>query len=608
MMKTLASKILTVKANMVLIAILLIVYAVLLLKPSFLFPLNGETFITCLSKRCQMKKMENKSQTAESSTGGITKPKAGHTKMKQLEGLMATRPRMKIALINLDDYEIHEWVDEGETTVVQFEKVPELLKWEDLFPEWVDEEEDDAVPSCPEIPMPDFGRYPRDFDMVVAGLPCKSPEEGWKRDAFRLQVHLISANFAVKNGRDDLQKLRFVFLSECMPMVELFKCEEMVMHEKSAWVYDSDLLRLEEKIHLPFGACRLALPLWKEAILFHRRANRNHGCWANELGTPNEVSDVWRMRKGINRTLPDQIRPPGTGRSRREAYVTVLHSSEQYVCGAITLAHTLHHTNTTRDLVILVDNTITPSTRLALRAAGWKIRDIRRIRNPYAQRGTYNEYNYSKLRLWQLADYDRVVFVDSDVLILGNVDLLFDFPELSATGDDGMIFNSGLMVIEPSACMFKMLMGETSRIVPYNGGDQGFLNEMFVWWHRLPRRLNCLKVRQTNHSMEMEIKNQLFGSDPPELYGIHFLGIKPWMCYRDYDCNWDTGNQIRFASDVAHRAWWKVHDALVGELQRPCLLTPRRKIELAWERRQARIAELANEHWRINVTDPRQFL
>ncbi|CAN6480185.1 unnamed protein product [Victoria cruziana] len=577
-MKMLASKILTVKANMVLIAVLLTVYAVLLLKPSFLFPLNRQTSITCPSKRCQMKKMGNKLSETEEAAG-----------MEQLEGSAATRPRMKIALINLDSYEIHKWADEGETTVVRFEKVSELLKWEDLFPEWVDEEEADFVPSCPEIPMPDFGRYARDFDMVVAGLPCKWPEEGWKRDVFKLQVHLISANFGVRNGRKELQKLRFVFLSECMPMVELFKCEEMVMHEKSAWVYDSDLLRLEEKIHLPFGACRLALPLWKE-------------------GTSNEVSDPWRMRKSMDRTLPDKIRPPGTGDSRREAYVTVLHSSEQYVCGAITLAHTLLQTNTTRDLVILVDNTITPSTRRSLQSAGWKIRDIRRIRNPYAERKTYNEYNYSKLRLWQLADYDRVVFVDSDILVLGNVDILFEYPELSATGDDGTIFNSGLMVIEPSACMFKTLMAETSRIVPYNGGDQGFLNEMFVWWHRLPRRVNWLKIKQTNHSMEMKIKNQLFGSDPPQLYGIHFLGIKPWMCYRDYDCNWDIHRQIRFASDAAHRRWWKAHDAMASQLQRPCLLTPRRKIELAWDRRQARIAELANEHWRINITDPRQFL
>lgn len=170
---------------------------------------------------------------------------------------------------------------------------------------------------------------------------------------------------------------------------------------------------------------------------------------------------------------------------KREAYATVLHSSEGYVCGAITLAQSLLQTGTKRDLILLIDSSISTTKRDALAAAGWTIRLIKRIRNPLAEKNTYNEYNYSKFRLWQLTDYDKIIFIDADIIVLRNLDLLFHFPQMSATGNDVSIFNSGIMVIEPSNCTFRVLMKNIKDIVSYNGGDQGFLNEIFVWWHRL---------------------------------------------------------------------------------------------------------------------------
>ncbi|KAM7517074.1 hypothetical protein LguiA_006657 [Lonicera macranthoides] len=163
------------------------------------------------------------------------------------------------------------------------------------------------------------------------------------------------------------------------------------------------------------------------------------------------------------------------------------------------------------------------------------------------------------------------------------------------------------MVIEPSNCTFKILMDHRSDIVSYNGGDQGYLNEVFVWWHRLPRRVNFLKNFWSNYTLEASMKNQLFGSDPPKLYTIHYLGLKPWLCYRDYDCNWDIEDQRVYASEVAHKRWWKLHDAMDEGLQRFCELSDRRKIELEWDRMKAKKAGLPGQYWSINVTDPRKF-
>ncbi|KAE9593679.1 putative nucleotide-diphospho-sugar transferase [Lupinus albus] len=57
---------------------------------------------------------------------------------------------------------------------------------------------------------------------------------------------------------------------------------------------------------------------------------------------------------------------------------------------------------------------------------------------------------------------------------------------------------------------------------------------------------------------------------PEDAYVIHYLGLKPWKCNRDYDCNWDIKFHSNFASDSVYKRWWKVHDGMAKELQYYC--------------------------------------
>lgn len=284
-------------------------------------------------------------------------------------------------------------------------------------------------------------------------------------------------------------------------------------------------------------------------------------------------------------------------RHPRYAYVTVLHSSEAYVCGAISLAQSIRLTNSTKDLLLLADESITSNSTQALRFAGWKIVRIQRIRSPFSKKGSYNEWNYSKLRVWQLIKYDKVIFIDADLLVLKNMDHLFTYPQLSASTNNKVLFNSGLMVVEPSACLFEDLMRKSFKLESYNGGDQGFLNQAFTWWHRLPRKLNYLK--NFNSGDHDDIRE--------DVYAMHYLGLKPWMCYRDYDCNWDRLDHHVFASDSAHQKWWKVYDAIPMKLKPYCGLSRRMSWRIKNRRWRAMNANLSDGHWRIQIKDPRQF-
>ena len=301
-----------------------------------------------------------------------------------------------------------------------------------------------------------------------------------------------------------------------------------------------------------------------------------------------------RWRRYISQSTPSSLNYAIN--KPREAYATILHSSEAYVCGAIALAQSITQTGSTKDLVLLADNSITSRSLQGLRAAGWKIKHIERIRSPNAKKNAYNEWNYSKLRLWQLTEYDKIIFIDADLIVLNNMDSLFVYPQLSAVGNNRVLFNSGIMVVEPSECMFQTLMEKSQTMVSYNGGDQGFLNEVFTWWHRWPRRLNFLKIFKEKNEHEI----------PANVYAIHYLGVKPWMCYRDYDCNWDKLDHHPFASDSAHRRWWEVYDAMPEGLWGYCGLTKKKDERIRKWRKIAQKKNLSDGHWKMEVRDPRQ--
>ena len=95
---------------------------------------------------------------------------------------------------------------------------------------------------------------------------------------------------------------------------------------------------------------------------------------------------------------------------------------------------------------------------------------------------------------------------------------------------------------------------------------------------------------------------------PENLYAIHYLGLKPWMCYQDYDCNWDIQEYQQFASDFAHKKWWKIYQAMPKKLRPFCKLTPKMDARIKKWRAKAENANLPDRHWKIKVKDRRRHL
>ena len=95
----------------------------------------------------------------------------------------------------------------------------------------------------------------------------------------------------------------------------------------------------------------------------------------------------------------------------------------------------------------------------------------------------------TKLHVFRLTQYQKIIFLDADVLPIRPISHLFNIPhEFAAVPDVGWpdIFNSGVLVLTPGQEKFDKLVELLKTKVSWDGGDQGLMNE---WrggdWHRL---------------------------------------------------------------------------------------------------------------------------
>ena len=123
--------------------------------------------------------------------------------------------------------------------------------------------------------------------------------------------------------------------------------------------------------------------------------------------------------------------------------------------------------------------------------------------------------SFQKLAVFSLTQFEKIVFLDSDTMLLQNVDELFGLPSLSAAMDNcdrctlfhGM--NAGVLVLEPSGKVWQSIKDYTKQ--------QSCLSKIFEWWdqelltclfdHRQPVEYNVGNWYQLPHVYNLFIKN-----------------------------------------------------------------------------------------------------
>lgn len=295
---------------------------------------------------------------------------------------------------------------------------------------------------------------------------------------------------------------------------------------------------------------------------------------------------------------------------------TTLITNTDYLPGLLTLEYSLRRVGSKYPLLVLYTDSFPVDGHAALDA-----RDIMKKRVPYLLPSTPKEFVndarfydcWSKLTPFSLVEYERVVQLDSDMVVLQNMDELMDLeldpPDLAGVGsrvfaavhacvcnplrkahypenwvssncayttqhaapkaaqNNGApataglgIPNGGLQVVNPAREIYDKIVDRlaTSATSEYDFADQSLLADMFHGrWVALPYVYNALKTLRWKGVHDAIWQDE-------SIKNIHYiLSPKPW----------DEGENLRsehrdmeHGLDSSHEWWWALNrERLEGE-------------------------------------------
>ncbi|KAL9276838.1 hypothetical protein ACSQ67_025613 [Phaseolus vulgaris] len=207
------------------------------------------------------------------------------------------------------------------------------------------------------------------------------------------------------------------------------------------------------------------------------------------------------------------------------AYVTLLYGDE-FLLGIRVLGKSIRDTGSNKDMVVLVSDGVSDYANNVLKADGWIIEKISLLANPNQVRPTRFWGVYTKLKIFNMTDYKKVVYLDADTIVVKNIEDLFKCGKFCANLKHSERLNSGVMVVQPSAAVFNDMMSKINTLPSYTGGDQGFLNSYYSGFpnaHIFEPNLTP-EMLENRPVPEMERLSTLYNAD----VGLYMLANK-WM-------------------------------------------------------------------------------
>ncbi|TFK30558.1 glycosyl transferase [Coprinopsis marcescibilis] len=255
------------------------------------------------------------------------------------------------------------------------------------------------------------------------------------------------------------------------------------------------------------------------------------------------------------------------------AYATLLTKNE-YLPGVLVLNNSLQSVKSRYPLVVMATPNLPQEARNILRLEGIPIREVEYLQPKDVELAELDKRfadTWTKLHVWELAEYDRLVLLDSDMVVKRNMDELLDTLELSKGHIAGAhacacnprkfphypkdwipencahtavltptspppqpshstprpygLLNSGLVVLRPSLEAFQSILDTLNNdpiVKTFLFPDQDFIAHVFKGkWTALPWFYNALRTLRNIHS-------QLWSDE--EVRCVHYiLSDKPWQ-------------------------------------------------------------------------------
>jgi glycogenin len=223
------------------------------------------------------------------------------------------------------------------------------------------------------------------------------------------------------------------------------------------------------------------------------------------------------------------------------SYITVL-STDSYVEGVIVLHRSLVRSQARYPFLVLTTPNLADSTYQQLQQSGIPYQPIPPIELNTALPSHQARWQatYSKLQIFNQTQFDKLVYLDADMLVYQNLDDLFGQPHMAAVNAGGMLpeyaswteFNSGLMVIEPSQALYTDMLAKLPDLYLPAGGDQDFLNAYYPDWPNQPEKHldHTYNIFHEHVDRYQQRHGYQLKGDRKAIKVIHYVGErKPWL-------------------------------------------------------------------------------
>ncbi len=269
-----------------------------------------------------------------------------------------------------------------------------------------------------------------------------------------------------------------------------------------------------------------------------------------------------------------------------KAWATLLTQSN-YLVGVRTLRASLEKSGSPYPLVVIVTDGIDAQSRQLLEDDGCLLREVEPLRPGSELQDHYANARFAevwtKLAAWRLTEFERIVFLDADMLVTKNMDELFSlelpdgtiaachacrcnpnriasYPETWApancfytycrgvehTNEPAVVddyLNGGFLVLTPDEAVYVDMVDRLAAVQDlsrYPFAEQDFLNEYYHRrWQPLPYIYNALKTLPFQHPALWDIS---------AVKNIHYIIDKPWEKALDVDDRYYPVNKL----------WWEV--------------------------------------------------
>lgn len=259
------------------------------------------------------------------------------------------------------------------------------------------------------------------------------------------------------------------------------------------------------------------------------------------------------------------------------SFVSLL-ATDSFLPGVIALNNSLKKHKHRYGLLVLTTDLVSAATLKKLNKHQIPHRHVERVSNPnlLGEDRRNFKHMYTKLRIFEQDDFDKLVYIDADMLVCCNVDELFDCPHMSAVvagalhpnNADWVHFNAGFLVVEPSRALAQKMYNLIETTPSNDGSDQGFLQSFYADW-----------PEQASLHLDQKYNVPVFMLDVYAQHGYGFsyqngkLDTKiSILHYWDYHKPWDfAGKKLSARSpnklDQAYLLWWDTYKPATKRLR-----------------------------------------